>query len=129
MHTLHTLLQYYGMCECSFTIHQSKTNIISCWYTDNYFSGGSRYKSEYDEALDMYVRKVVGTDVFDDLIKHEYTNWTLPQDTDQQPFRRGEVTPLIYCYEFDRLILKPIGLNRISGPGITLYCTTPEALL
>lgn len=39
----------------------------------NYFSDGPYYQPEYEDALDRYIRKLVGTDIFDDVIRREYT--------------------------------------------------------
>ena len=60
-------------------------------YAGNYFNGRERYRREYDDALDSYLKRLLhGQTVLFDLVKFHYTDWTNRSALDQ--YQRGDVS-------------------------------------
>jgi hypothetical protein len=65
--------------------------LIAIFVAGNYFSGGERYRPEFDEALDNYVKGFLHEDerLFE-VVKFQYKNWSdNPKPSDYQ---RGDVS-------------------------------------
>jgi len=64
-------------------------DIYNC--TGNYFNGRERYRSEFDDALDNYLKRLLhGQTALFELVKFHYTDWT--NRSALYEYQRGDVS-------------------------------------
>ena len=73
-------------------LHAAAAVVCACnETTGNYFNGRERYRSEFDDALDNYLKRLLHdqTALFE-LVKFHYTDWT--NRSALYDYQRGDVS-------------------------------------
>ena len=82
--------------------------------SDNYFDGGARHRSAFDEALDRYVGAYVRNEDVMDVVKFEYKDW---DKLIHGQYNRGEV---LKWFKYYILYVCIDGLDLYLSDGILL---------
>ena len=81
---------------------KNNLSIRRCQQTGNYFNGRERYRIEFDDALDSYLKRLLHdqTALFE-LVKFHYTDWT--NRSALYDYQRGDVS--INSADLDQIVL------------------------